>query len=85
MQVSYEWHIFVFAGTSVEDCITLRRRRGSIELSQKVRSQFRPVSKTNPNIDVCLDSFIKSLMRPFKIDRDHVRREVMNIEAQFNY
>ena len=66
-----EWEIFLFAGTNPADKITLRVRRGSLELRRSAKSAFRPASKTNDNIDTALDDFFD--LSPFAIDRANVR------------
>ena len=70
MQVTYEWDIYLFAGTNPADKIILRSRTGSLEVRRRSKSAFRPVSKTNSDIDVGLGGFFK--LSPFSIDRASV-------------
>ena len=70
-QATYEWEMFLFAGTDPADKIPLRSRSGSLAIRRCVKSAFRPASKTNENIDVALDGFFT--LSPFAIDRANVR------------
>ena len=71
VQVTYEWEIYLFPGTSPGEKITLRIRNGSLEIRRSAKSAFRPESKTNGNIDVSLDGFFT--LSSFAIDRSRVR------------
>merc|ERR1719174_3113298 len=64
-----EWEIFLFAGTNPADKITLRSRRGSLELRRSAKKKIKPAwSKTiDKNIDAALDGFFD--LSPFSIDR----------------
>ena len=73
VQVTYAWEIYLFAGTNPADKITLRSRRGSLELHVDVKytPEKKPPSKTNDNIDTSLDGFFT--LSSFSIDRARVR------------